>query len=165
MVTIEKTIPAQAETLFDIHRQAFRPLYEQFHDTHNPYLRTIEDITRRLDDDMFRYFTIRYDGEIVGGIFYRTRGGGPFFGELQPGEYYLQRLYIRPDMQGKKIAQTAIRLCEEYLGDGKRFFVDFPAPLEKNRRCYEGSGFKDTGFLFEAEPGMTLKCYEKNVNE
>lgn len=154
MVRIRKSINEEASILWNIQKQAFLPLYEKYHDKANPYLRGIEDITRRIESSMFRYYTILEDDKIVGGIVYRCRDAG---------EYYLQRVYIKPERQGKRIAQTAILLCENEFEDATCFTVDFPQDLEKNRRCYEKAGFCDTGRREEAEPGVVLAFYKKSI--
>jgi len=163
MITIRPTTSDDAPILAKLQKQAFLPLYERYHDKGNPCLRGVEDIAGRLDSPYFRYFTIEYDGDIVGGVLYKCKGRGPFFDELKPGEYYLQRVYVKPEMQGRKIAQTAILLCEKELPGAVYITVDFPSDLEKNRRCYEAAGFCDTGKRLEAEPGLTLACYEKHI--
>lgn len=161
MIAIRKTQEQDALILWSIQKEAFLPLYERYHDEGNPCLRGIEDIVKRLNTPYFRYFTILEDGEIVGGISYKCQGRIPFFDELKEGEYYLQRVYIKPERQCNKIAQTAILLCEKEFPDINVFYVDFPEDLVKNRRCYEGAGFKDTGKRMEAEPGLVLACFEK----
>lgn len=160
-ITIRPTLEEDAETLIEIQKMAFRPLYEKYHDKGNPCLRDKSDITNRLKSVRFKYFTILDDDIIVGGIFYRTTGNGLFFTSLQPGEYYLQRIYVHPDRQGEHIAQTAIKLCEAELKDAKSFVVDFPIDMEINKRCYEAVGFQDTGNRLEIEPGMVLAFYVK----
>ena len=163
MIAIRKTLPTEAETLAEIQKQAFLPLYERYHDTGNPYLRGVEDVRGRLDSPYFRYFTIFEDGEIVGGVLYKCKGKCPF-GELKAGEYYLQRVYVRPERQGRRVAQTAILLCEKEFPDAKKISVDFPEDLKKNRQCYETAGFFDTGRRLEAEPGLVLAAYEKRID-
>lgn len=163
MIQIQQTDASEAQTLSEIQRRAFLPLYERYHDEANPCLRGADDILRRLNNPRFRYFTIFEDANIVGGVFYRTEGRGIFFDSLEKGEYYLQRIYVTPDRQGKKIAQQAIRLCEEEFADASHFYVDFPEDLDKNRRCYEGVGFKDSGNRLEVEPGLILTSYEKHI--
>ncbi len=162
MITIRKTVAEDARILSDIQKQAFYPLYEIYHDSANPCLRGVEDVSNRLDSPYFRYFTILEDGVIVGGILYKCAGRGIFFEQLKKGECYLQRVYIRPDRQCKKIAQRAILLCEKELADAVYFTVDFPEDLVKNRKCYEAAGFRDTGKRQEVEPGLTLACFEKH---
>ena len=143
---------------FVFQQQAFRPLYERYHDEGNPCLRGAEDITRRLDRPDFRYFTIEEEGKIVGGVLYKCAGRIPFKDQLEPGECYLQRIYIRPQYQNRKIAQTAIRLCEEAMPEFHTFYVDYPEDLPQNRRCYEAAGYRDTNQRLQVQPGLVLAC-------
>lgn len=163
MIKVRKTTEDEAFILSEIQREAFLPLYERYHDEGNPCLRGIEDVANRLDSPYFRYFTIYEDEEIVGGILYKCKGKGPFFKQLNEGEYYLQKVYIKSERQCKGIAQTAILLCEKEFTDAKMFSVDFPEDLAKNRRCYEKAGFCDTGKRLEVEPGLILACFEKHL--
>ena len=162
-ISIKPTTVSEAEELSKIQKVAFLPLYEKYHDEGNPCLRGVEDIADRLNKDIFRYFTIFLDGEIVGGILYKCRGRTPFIERLAEDQYYLQRVYIKPEYQCKKIAQTAILLCEKEFTNAKSFVVDFPEDLIKNRRCYEKSGFVDTGKRLQAEPNLVLACFEKVI--
>lgn len=164
MITIRPTVERDVAVLTAIQREAFLPLYERYHDAGNPCLRGEKDVRGRLGSPHFRYFTILEDGEIVGGVLYKCCGHStPFVPQLADGEYYLQRVYIRPDRQSRGIAAEAIGLCEREFADAVRFIVDFPQDLEKNRRCYEKAGFADTGKRLEAEPGLVLACFEKHV--
>ena len=163
-VTIRPTVPAEAELLATIQKAAFRPLYECFHDERNPFLRGAEDILCRLNKSN-RYFTILYGNTIVGGIFYRLQGNrGPNV-PLAEGEYYLTRIYIHPAYQNQGIASQAILLCEKEFPDANTYYVDFPADLPMNRKCYEKAGYQDTGDVF-AEPGSpSLASFRKTVAE
>ena len=163
MIKIKATVTTETLLLSEIQMQAFLPLYKRYHDEGNPCLRGVEDVANRLNSPYFKYFTIFYNNEIVGGVLYKCKGKGPFFKQLKEGEYYLQRIYIKPELQCKGIAQTAILLCEKEFPDAKKFSVDFPEDLIKNRRCYEKAGFKDTGKRLEAEPGLILACFEKEL--
>lgn len=163
MITIRYATKEDAEKLCELQKAAFLPLYERYHDEGNPYLRGPEDITRRLETDIFKYFCILEDGEIVGGILYRCAGSGIFFDELKDGEYYLQRVFVDPDRQSKGIASAAILLTEKEFPDAVRFTVDFPSDLDKNRRCYEKAGYCDTGRRTTPKGGPALSCFEKTV--
>ena len=162
MIRIRKTVPDEAPVLAEIQRTAFLPLYARYRDPGNPCLRGPEDISARLPLDSYRYFTITDDDAIVGGILYKC-SGRTVFSEIPPGTYYLARLYIRPDRQGQGIGRQAILLCEKEFPDARRFLVDFPADLEKNRRCYEAAGFRDTGVRTETDPGVILAMMEKQL--
>ncbi|MBE5778680.1 MAG: GNAT family N-acetyltransferase [Clostridiales bacterium] len=125
-VEIRKMTHDDVEILSSIQKQAFLPLYERYHDAGNPFLRGPEDILTRLDNPIFQPFTILCDGAIVGGLWYRSQGKGLFFQNLEPGEYYLQRMFILPEKQGRKIAQKAIKLAEESLEGANASMWIFP---------------------------------------
>ena len=163
IISIKATQENEAIELCEIQKDAFLPLYEKYHDEGNPYLRGVEDIVNRLNSDYFRYFTIFVDEEIVGGVLYKCKGRTPFVENLQEGQYYLQRIYIRTELQCKRIAQTAILLCEKEFPNANCFFVDFPEDLIKNKRCYEKVGFIDIGKRLQIQPGLVLACFSKNL--
>ena len=163
MITVRATQKSDVDTLFQLQKAAFTPIYEQYHDAGNPCLRGVEDISRRLEFPFFKYYTILDDENIVGGVLYRSQGRTPFVDNLNAGEYYLVRIYIDPDHQCRGIGKKAILLCEKELCDATKFYVDFPRELEKNRRCYEGAGFHSSGEELEVEPGLVLAAYEKTV--
>ena len=160
-ISIRATQENESLELCNIQKAAFLPLYEKYRDEGNPYLRGVEDVANRLNSDYFRYFTIFLDGEIVGGVLYKCKGRTPFIENLEEGQYYLQRVYIKPEQQCKRIAQTAILLCEKEFPNAKCFWVDFPEDLMKNKRCYEKAGFVDTGKRLQEQPNLVLACFEK----
>ena len=162
MLTVRKMEWADVDILTQIQKDAFYPVYQLLQDASNPHLRGREDIERRLDNDVFHPFTILKDERIIGGIWYAGRGKSVLC-ELKPHEYYLARVFISPDMQGKKVAQRAIGMCEAYFPDAVKYYVDFPDVLEKNRRCYAGAGYRPTGIKKETDPGVVLELYEKIV--
>ncbi len=163
MIKISATTDGEVSILAEIQKAAFLPLYEKYHDEGNPCFRGVEDVANRLNSPFFRYFTIFEDDEIVGGVLYKCKGKTPCILELKDGEYYLQRIYIKPERQCNKIAQKAILLCEKEFADATTFYVDFPVDLIKNQKCYQAVGFCDTGKRMEAEPGLVLACYEKKI--
>jgi len=160
-ITIRATKEEEALELSNIQKAAFQPLYEQYHDEGNPCLRGVEDIANRLNSEYFRYFTILMEEEIVGGVLYKCKGRTPFHEYLEEGHYYLQRVYIKPHLQCKGVAQTALLLCEKEFSNANCFWVDFPEDLIKNRRCYEKVGFVDTGKRLEVQPRLVLACSKK----
>lgn len=163
MISVRLTTIDDVELLTAIQQKAFLPLYEKYHDKGNPYLRGKEDILCRLDNPKFLYLTILSDDTIVGGILYRLKGSTPFIKKLMFGKYYLTRVYVLPEYQSKGIATQAILQSEKYLKKPRKLYVDFPADLDKNRKCYTKCGYKDTGKRLDAEPGLTLACFEKIV--
>ena len=163
MIAVRLANHDDISVLLEIQKQAFRPLFEKYHDQGNPFLRGKSDISGRLDNPKYKMFCVLDDGAVVGGVIYMCYGNGIFFDKLHEGEYYLQRLFIKPDSQCKRIGQQAILLCEKEFPDAKTFWVDFPIELDKNRTCYERAGFVDTGKTAQVEPGLTLACYIKHI--
>lgn len=161
MITLRKTTIDDAVELIKIQKEAFKSLYEKYQDDGNPYLRDEQDVLSRINRNDTEYYTIVDDEKIVGGILYKHHTSTPFCEMLEEGEYYLCRVYIRPDVQGKQIARTAIKLCEAMFRDAKKFYVDFPEDLEKNRRCYESVGYTDTGKRLKINEKLILSCYCK----
>ncbi|MBQ2904240.1 MAG: GNAT family N-acetyltransferase [Clostridia bacterium] len=163
MISLRLTTAEDADILTIIQQKAFQPLYEKYHDEGNPCLRDKRDILCRLNNPKFLYLTILSDDKIVGGILYRIKGSTPFVKNLRWGKYYLGRVFISPEYQNKGIATQAILQSEVYLKKPKKLYVDFPADLDKNRKCYIKCGYKDTGKRLETEPGLVLACFEKIV--
>ncbi len=161
MISLRLTTAEDADILTEIQQKAFKPLYEKYHDKGNPFLRDKRDILCRLDNPNFLYLTILSDNKIVGGVLYRIKGSTPFVKKLFWGKYYLGRVYVLPEYQNKNIATQAILQSEKYLKKPRKLYVDFPADLDKNRKCYTKCGYKDTGKRLETEPGLILACYEK----
>lgn len=150
-------LPAEAEPLTAIQRKAFRRLYDIYRDEGNPYLRGADEILRWLDNPNCRVSKIYAGGEPAGGIIAWERNG-------LPGECYLARIYILPQMQNKGIAARAILLCEAQFPNASRWTLDFPIDQPANRRCYEKAGYTDTGKTRKQSGGkITLALYEKKM--
>lgn len=154
MLTIKLTTEKDADTLTEIQKAAFLPLYDIYHDEGNPALRGPEDILNRLNRPTYRCWNILYDEVLVGGVIYRKLG---------EGEYYLQRIYIAPEFHNRGFASSAIMICEKEFPDAKKFTVEFPADRIMNRKCYEKAGYKDTGERRQLSSLLTLAIYERIV--
>lgn len=149
--------PFDAETLVAIQQKAFKRLYDIYHDEGSPYLRGADEILRWIGRPNAKVFKIFADGILVGGIAAWERNG-------LPGECYLARVYILPEMQSKSIASRAILLCEAEFPNVSRWTLDFPIAEAANRRCYEKAGYTDTGETQEQSGGaITLAYMEKKV--
>ena len=148
-------IPAtieDAESLAAIQKQAFKRLYDIYHDEGSPYLRSSDEIIRWLERPNWHVYKIYADGILCGGVAFCERN------EL-PGEYYLARIYISPELQGKGLASTAILLCEAKVINASRWLLDFPIDQVANRRCYEKAGYVETGETREQSGGAIVLAY------
>jgi ribosomal protein S18 acetylase RimI-like enzyme len=149
--------PENAEALAAIQKQAFRGLYEQYHDEGSPYLRGTDEILRWLERSDWHVFKIHADGALCGGISVCQR-------PKPRGEFYLARIYVSPELRGRGIAPAAIALCEARFPRARHWLLDFPTDQTANRRCYEKAGYVDTGERREQSGGaVTLAIYEKRV--
>jgi len=153
-------IPAaicDADALTSIQQQAFKRLYDNYHDEGSPYLRGADELAMWLDRPNWHVYKILADGVLCGGVSFCERND-------IPGEYYLARIYITPELQGEGIAGTAISLCEATVANANRWTLDFPVNETTNRRCYEKAGYTDTGEQREQSGGaITLAYMEKIV--
>lgn len=156
-IEIVPATAADAEVLAVIQRQAFKRLYDIYHDEGSPYLRGADEIMQWLERPNWQVFKILADGVLCGGVSFCERNG-------MPGVYYLARIYILPELQSKGTASTAITLCEKRVANANLWTLDFPVEEAANRRCYEKAGFTDTGERREQSSGaVTLAYMEKRV--
>lgn len=156
-IEIEPAYAHDAEALADIQRRAFRRLYDIYHDDGSPFLRGADEILRWLERPDCKVFRIFADGSPVGGIAAWERTD-------LPGEYYLARVYVLPEMQNQGIASRAISLCEAVFPFASRWTLDYPVGESANRRCYEKAGYVDTGERREQSGGaITLAYMEKRI--
>ena len=146
-----------AVALAAIQQQAFKRLYDIYHDEGSPYLRGADEIVMWLDRPNVSVYRILADGILCGGVSFCERNN-------LPGEYYLARIYILPKLQGKGIASTAILLCEATVTNASHWTLDFPVNEIANRRCYEKAGYMDTVERGEQSGGtITLAYMEKTI--
>lgn len=151
-VKIIKAQKKDATSLLDIQKEAFSPLYDWYIDEQSPYLHTIDmmiDRINRVDSD---YYKILANGLLCGGLCVY---------KLENDFLWLAIVYIKPEYQNKKIAQTAISLAEGKYPAAKKWGLDFPIDQIKNKKCYERLGFKDSGKRNVINDKLTLAVYEK----
>ena len=91
-ILVKKAVINDADRLFSIQKQSFERLYHIYQDDANPYLRGSDEIKNQIENGTRDIYSIFVDGILSGGIAIRNRGGG---------EYYLNRIYVLPQLQGK----------------------------------------------------------------
>lgn len=146
----EEHIPA----LCTLQHAAFLPLYERYRDEHNPAFKGEGELHRHMESPVFFPYAILEENTVVGGITVKR---------LAEGVYYLTRLYVNPARQRCGIASAAIRICESFFPDARRWELDFPTDLEPNRRTYEKAGYRDTGEVRRINALLTLAMYAKDL--
>ncbi len=102
--------------------------------------------------DRHQTYTIRADGQIVGGIVIYIHG---------EGEYHLDLIFVDPALHGQGIGSQAMRLVEATYPAVTRWSLDTPLYAIRNQHFYEKFGYvrvreyDDDGFM--------LVAYEKRV--
>ena len=152
-ISIAPAQPEDVPGLVSIQKQAFARLYQLYGDETSPYLRGEEEFALWFSRGHHPY-KIYADGEIAGGVTVFYRG---------EGDYYLARIFVLPELQGKGIGRQAIRLCEKNYPQAKRWLLDYPADQLRNRCCYEACGYVDTGRRRVINDKLTLVDAEKPV--
>jgi len=90
-ITIRPAIAEDADSLTAIQKQAFERLYKIYQDEASPYLRGSDEIKYQIVSGTRDIYKIFADDELCGGIAVRSKGNG---------EYYLNRVYVLPQLQG-----------------------------------------------------------------
>ncbi len=147
----EEHIPA----LCTLQHDAFLPLYERYRDERNPACKGAEELRRQMASPEHFPYAILQGDTIVGGITVKR---------LEDGVYYLARLYVDPARQRQGVASAAIRICESFFPDARRWELDFPADMEPNRRTYTKAGYQDTGGTRKINAQLTLAMYAKDTS-
>ena len=151
-ITIEKAIMADAERLTEIMKRTFdeearRWLKDQDMRDYNiqpPGYSSVE-MTKYMIEEL-HYFKILYNKELVGGIIVTTTGRS--FGRID-------RIYIDPDYQGRRIGSRVIELIEQEFPAIRTWDLETSSKQVNNHRFYEKMGYETT---FETEDEY---CYIK----
>lgn len=154
-VSLTKIKMEEAKLYLAMQQEAFRPLYERYRDEGSPFLEPLSKMEARLENPIVDSYWI-WEGEARAGSIWVIRQGVWDFA------FYLARLFILPKLQGRGLAQAAIRLVEEMYGPG-RWGVDTIAEEPGNCYLYEKMGYHPTGRLQPVNERLTLIFYEKTV--
>jgi RimJ/RimL family protein N-acetyltransferase len=91
------------------------------------------------------YFVVMLEGSVVGGMI--------VFGS--DGDYWLGRMFIDPEHQGRGIGSEAIAQLEREFPDATRWSLETPPWNQRNHTFYEKAGYSRAGisasgdYLFE----------------
>jgi len=152
MITIEKAIMADAERLTDIMKRTFdeearRWMKDQEMRDYNiqpPGYSSVE-MTKYMIEEL-QYFKILYSKELVGGIIVTITGKS--FGRID-------RIFIDPDYQRRRIGSSVIELIEQKFPAIRTWDLETSSKQVNNHRFYEKMGYETT---FETEDEY---CYIK----
>lgn len=154
MLEIAAFKESDIDTVVEIQRAAYRPLYETYHDdATNPYIETKEAILRKYTRKESKGYLFLLDDIPVGAV--RIT----FYPESSSAK--VSALGVLPQYQGQRIAQQALLKIEEMHPEVSRWFLDTILEEPGNCHLYEKLGYKRTGKLEKINDKLTLVFYEK----
>ena len=142
------------DTVFEIQRATYKPLYEKYQDEQtNPYMESKETVLQKYT----RTGTIGYvfvkENVIVGTVRITLHP------KIKMGR--ISALAVHPQYQGQGIAQQALLEIENINSDIQKWFLETIMQELGNCHLYEKIGYKKTGKTEVINENMTLVDYEK----
>ena len=152
-IRLEKAYKQDIDALDVIMKRAFAPLYELYKDEKSPYLESKERFEFKILYKDGCYYKIYFGDVLCGGVFVYQ----------QDGIYRIGTIYIDPEYQNRKIAQSALGLVFGMYPKVKTWELDVPSDQPANIRCYTKMGFTDTGRREVINERLTLAYYKKEL--
>ncbi|HEK9098847.1 GNAT family N-acetyltransferase [Bacillus pfraonensis] len=153
-VILERAIEFDAESIFNIQVQAFKPLLEKYKDYKtNPANETIDKVITRINHPNGRFYKILANHTLVGAIC--------VFWKEKTTQFWISPMFILPNYQGKGIAQKTLTLIEKMFPQATSW--ELATILEEERNCYlyEKVGYIQTGLRKKLNDHTTLVYYKK----
>ena len=99
-----------------------------------------------------RFYTIRLKNKIVGGLFYslKTDRSG-----------WVNRIFVKPDFQGRGIGRRVFFLLEQKHSRITSWGLDTPVWAEHNQNFYKSMGYEPVREIFSREAGYNLVVLKK----
>ncbi len=142
------------DTVFEIQRVAYKPLYEKYYDDDSsPYMESKETVMLKYMRKGTKGYIFLKNGVAVGAVRISL------YPENRSGR--VSALGVRPEYQGQGIAQEALLKIERMHKDVEKWFLDTILEEPGNCHLYEKIGYKRTGKTEKINEGMTLVFYEK----
>ncbi|WP_245676761.1 GNAT family N-acetyltransferase [Bacillus solimangrovi] len=141
MITIQKAAISDAEQLTKIMKNTFDTEASRWLSNHDTVDYNIQppgyssvEMTKYMIEEL-DYYNIMYNKDIVGGIVVTITGKS--FGRID-------RIFVDPDYQGKKIGSTVIPLIEENFPSVTTWDLETSSKQVNNHHFYEKMGYKIT---------------------
>ena len=153
-VALIKAEQSDAEELLRIQKHCFAPHLVRYEDYEiSPATQTLEKMEEKISNEA--YYKIMADDCLAGGICVKKLPAD--------NEYYLRIIYVLPDVQGKGVGQTAIRLAEEQFPDANVWYLETLEDMPGNRHVYEKMGYLFTGKKEKINEKLTLVFYKQET--
>ena len=142
------------DTVFEIQRAAFKPLYQKYHDdSSSPYMESKETVLRKYTRSGTLGYLFFIDATAAGTVRVTIDDVN------KSGR--VSALCVLPEYQGRGIAQTALLEIERLHPHVERWLLDTILEEAGNCHLYEKIGYKKTGKTEVINEKMTLVFYEK----
>ncbi|MFF2754940.1 GNAT family N-acetyltransferase [Psychrobacillus sp. NPDC058041] len=153
-ISLKKATFHDTETLFELQKKVFTPLYEKYEDHEtSPVHQTFDRFKERLNTGDF--YKIIYTNALVGSVHVYSKS---------PGVMRLHMINILDEYQGKGIAQQVISRLESMYPEVTKWELDTILEEEKNCYLYEKMGYVQTEDKWKINDKMTLVHYVKAAN-
>ncbi|MRX73941.1 GNAT family N-acetyltransferase [Bacillus lacus] len=154
-IRLEKANEGDAEAIFQIQLQAFKPLLDKYqdHDT-NPGNESIDRVFKRIHNPNGAFYKIIADETLAGAICVYWKEGCQF---------WISPMFISPEFQGKGIGQRAITLVENEYQQAVTWELATIQEEERNCYLYEKMGYVTTEVRKKLNERTTLVFYKKTV--
>ncbi|KFN00980.1 hypothetical protein [Bacillus clarus] len=153
-IRLEKATEIDAETIFNMQVESFKPLLETYRDYKtNPASEKIERTIARINNPYGGYYKILVNHTLTGAIcVYRKK---------ETMQYWISPMFILPNYQGNVTAQKVLVLIEKMFPEATSW--EFATILEDERNCYlyEKIGYMQTGLKKQLNENATLVYYKK----
>lgn len=153
VVKLEKAIESDANAIFEIQVNAFKPLLEKYKDFNtNPANETINRVITRINNPSGDFYKIIAENVHVGAIYVFWK---------EQTQFWISPMFILSTYQGQGIAQQAITLIEKLFPHATTW--ELATILEEERNCYlyEKLGYIKTGVIKQLNDNTTLGFYKK----
>jgi predicted acetyltransferase len=153
VVKLEKAIESDANAIFEIQVNAFKPLLEKYKDFNtNPANETINRVVIRINNPTGDFYKIIVENVHVGAIYVFWK---------EQTQFWISPMFILSTYQGQGIAQQAITLIEKLFPHATSW--ELATIMEEERNCYlyEKLGYIKTGVIKQLNDNTTLGFYKK----
>ena len=143
------------DTVFEIQKAAYKPLYEKYHDdSTSPYMESMEAVLSKYTREGTYGYLFIIDTTAVGAVRINIDDVN------KSGR--VSALGILPAYQNKGIAQWALVEIEKLHPDIRKWSLDTILEEKGNCHLYEKIGYRKTGKTEAVNERMTLVFYEKD---
>ena len=140
------------DTVFDIQRKAYKPLFDKYHDTNtSPYLETKEEILQKYTRPGTCGYVFLEEGIPVGAVRIIARGD----------VCKVSALAVLLEYQNRGIAQAALKEIESMHSGCKCWILDTILQEKGNCHLYEKLGYIKIGEPQAVNDHLTLINYKK----